>query len=86
MVFGLNLAGVISPNMAKNRNMVHHTSSVTFTPKYDHAWFGAYLPMTYDALGNFSFGTTLRMGPLIVGTSDLLGLFAKNLCRTQIYI
>nr|MBP6732595.1 OmpA family protein [Chitinophagales bacterium] len=76
--FGLNLAGVISPNMAKNRNMVHHTSSVTFTPKYDHAWFGAYLPMTYDALGNFSFGTTLRMGPLIVGTSDLLGLFAKK--------
>lgn len=76
--FGLNLSGVISPNMAPNRNMVHNTSSITFTPKYDHAWFGAYIPMTYDALGNFSLGTTLRMGPLIVGTQDLLGLFAKK--------
>jgi outer membrane protein OmpA-like peptidoglycan-associated protein len=76
--FGLNLSGVISPNMAPNRNMVHHNSSITFTPKYDHAWFGAYIPMTYDALGNFSLGTTLRMGPLIVGTQDLLGLFAKK--------
>ncbi len=76
--FGVNLSGVISPNMAPNRNMVHHTSSVTLTPKYDHAWFGAYIPMTYDALGNFSLGTTLRMGPLTVGTQDLLGLFAKK--------
>ncbi len=76
--FGLNLAGVISPNMAKNRNMVHHTSSITFTPKYDHAWFGLYLPVTYDALNNVSFGTTLRIGPLIVGTQDILGLFAKK--------
>ena len=76
--FGLNLSGVISPNMAANRNMVHHTSSITFTPKYDHAWFGFYLPVTYDALGNISMGTTLRIGPLIVGTQDLLGLFAKK--------
>ena len=76
--FGLNLAGTISPNMAKDRNMVHHVSSVTFTPKYDHAWFGAYLPVTYDALSNLSVGATLRMGPLIVGTQDLLGLFAKK--------
>src|ERR1043165_158320 len=76
--FGLNLAGTISPNMAKDRNMVHHVSSVTFTPKYDHAWFGAYLPVTYDALSNLSVGATLRIGPLIVGTQDLLGLFAKK--------
>jgi outer membrane protein OmpA-like peptidoglycan-associated protein len=76
--FGLNLSGVISPNMAKNRNMVHHNSSITFTPKYDHAWFGLYVPVTYDALNNVSLGTTIRIGPLIVGTSDLLGLFAKK--------
>lgn len=76
--FGLNLSAVISPSMAKDRNMVHHVSSVTFTPKYDHAWFGFYLPVTYDAMNNISLGTTLRIGPLIVGTSDLLGLFAKK--------
>jgi outer membrane protein OmpA-like peptidoglycan-associated protein len=76
--FGVNLSGVISPNMAANRNMVHHTSAITLTPKYDHAWFGFYLPVTYDALGNISLGTTLRIGPLIVGTQDWLGFFAKK--------
>lgn len=76
--FGLNLNATISPNMAPKRNMVTHVTSFTFTPKYDHAWFGAYLPLTYDVMGNFSFGTTLRMGPVIIGTQDLLSLFAKK--------
>jgi outer membrane protein OmpA-like peptidoglycan-associated protein len=76
--FGLNLSGTIAPNMAPNRNMVHHVSAVTFTPKYDHAWFGAYLPVTYDAMNNVSMGATLRLGPVIIGTQDLLGLFAKK--------
>ena len=76
--FGLNLAGTISPNMAQNRNMVHQASSITLTPKYDHAWFGAYLPVSYDFKGNVSWGATLRMGPLTIGTADILGLFAKK--------
>lgn len=76
--FGVNFMGDVSVNMAPKRNMVHHTTAFTLTPKYDHAWFGFYLPVTYDVLGNISLGTTLRMGPLIIGTQDLLGLFAKK--------
>lgn len=76
--FGLNLASTISPGMAPNRNMVHHASTITFTPKYDHAWFGFYLPVSYDFKGNASLGATMRLGPLIIGTQDLLGFFAKK--------
>ena len=76
--FGLNFTSIISPNMAPKRNMVHHNTTFTLTPKYDHSWFGFYLPVTVDVLGNVSMGTTLRMGPLLVGTQDLLGLFAKK--------
>ncbi len=76
--FGLNLASTISPNMAPNRNMVNHGSSITFTPRYDHAWFGFYLPVSYDFKGNVNMGATMRIGPLIVGTQDLLGFFAKK--------
>lgn len=75
---GLNISGDISANMAPNRNMVHHVTNFSLTPRYDHAWFGAYLPLTYDVLGNFSFGTTLRLGPVIIGTQDILGFFAKK--------
>lgn len=76
--FGVNLATTISPNMAPNRNMVHMASVLCLTPRYDHAWFGAYLPVSYDFKGNVNLGLTLRAGPLIVGTQDLLGLFAKK--------
>ena len=76
--FGLNLAGVISPNMAQNRNMVQQVSTFTLTPKFDHSWFGLYLPVSYDVNGNFNFGATLRAGPLFVGTQDVLAFFAKK--------
>ena len=76
--FGLNLSSTISPNMAPNRNMVHQASVLALTPKYDYLWFGAYLPVSYDFKGNVNMGLTLRVGPLIVGMQDILGLFAKK--------
>ncbi|HWB64067.1 MAG TPA: DUF5723 family protein [Chitinophagales bacterium] len=76
--FGLNASAVISPNMAKDRNMVHQATTFTFTPKYENAWFGLYLPLSYDVYNNLSWGATMRVGPLIIGTQDLLGLFAKK--------
>lgn len=76
--FGLNAAATISANLAPKRNMVHHVSTFTFTPKYDHKWFGFYIPVSYDVLGNVGLGATMRLGPIIVGTQDLLGLFAKK--------
>lgn len=76
--FGLNFMGDVSVNMAPKRNMVNNVTSFTLTPKYDHAWFGFYLPVTYDLYGNISMGTTLRLGPIIVGMQDLLGMFAKK--------
>ena len=36
------------------------------------------MPLSVDVFGNVSLGTTLRLGPLIIGTQDLLGLFAKK--------
>ncbi len=76
--FGITGAATISPNMSPKRNMVHHVSTFTINPHYDHAWFGAYLPFSYNTQGNANLGLTLRMGPLIVGTQDFLAFFAKK--------
>lgn len=76
--FGVNLAGVLSPDMAKDRNMVQDVSTFTLTPKFDHSYVGVYLPLSYDVYGNFNFGATLRLGPLFVGTQDILAFFAKK--------
>jgi hypothetical protein len=76
--FGVNGSAMISADMSPQHNMLHQVSTFTVTPKYDILWVGAYLPLSVDVMGNISWGATLRIGPLIVGTEDLLGLFAKK--------
>lgn len=76
--FGVNGSTMISPDMTVSHNMLHQVTLFTLTPKYDILWAGAYLPLSVDVMGNVSLGATLRIGPLIIGTEDLLGLFAKK--------
>ncbi len=76
--FGVNFSAMLSPNMSPQQRMVHHVTTFAVTPKYENKWLGVYVPLSYDIFGNFSLGTTLRLGPLTIGTQDLLGLFAKK--------
>lgn len=76
--FGVTVSAMISPNMSPQWRMVHHVTTFALTGKYENKWIGVYLPLSYDVNGNFSIGTTLRLGPLTIGTQDLLGLFAKK--------
>jgi hypothetical protein len=75
---GVIVSSTISPNMSPNGNMVHQVTVFTGTPKYENKWFGVYLPISYDVLGNVSVGLTLRAGPLIIGSQDILGLLLKK--------
>jgi hypothetical protein len=76
--FGIIFSGMVSPDMSPNHNMLHQVTLFTINPRYDYKWFGIYLPLSYDVMGNISWGATLRAGPFIIGTQDLLGLFAKK--------
>lgn len=76
--FGVTFSTMISPNMSPKQRMVHHVTTFSLTPKYENKWVGVYLPLSFDVFGNFNLGTTLRLGPLTIGTQDLLGLFAKK--------
>lgn len=82
--FGLNLQTTISPVFADNQ--VHYPSMVAFTPKYDHSWVGVYVPVSYEFTGNFRVGTTLRLGPVIVGSNNLLSLFGKNASNADVHV
>ncbi|MFN8293242.1 MAG: DUF5723 family protein [Chitinophagales bacterium] len=75
--FGIHALASVAPRMSRD-NSVHHITTFTFTPHLDWTYFGFYLPVSYDMLGNVGLGTTLRIGPLIVGTSDLLGLMGAK--------
>jgi len=74
--FGINLMANISP--AFTPNQVHYPSVVALTAKYDHPWVGVYVPVSYEFTGNFRVGTTLRLGPVTLGTNNLLSLFGKK--------
>ncbi|MCW5907381.1 MAG: hypothetical protein KIS94_05955 [Chitinophagales bacterium] len=76
--FGVAFTAMISPDMSPQKRMVHHVSTFAITGKYENKWLGVYVPLSYDVFGNVSLGTTLRLGPLTIGTQDLLGLFAKK--------
>jgi hypothetical protein len=76
--FGVSATAMISPDMSPQRRMVHHVTTFAITAKYDNKWLGVYVPLSADVFGNVSLGTTLRLGPLTIGTQDLLGLFAKK--------
>lgn len=77
---GLGVIGsaMISPQMSPNGNMVHQVSTFTATGKYENKWFGVYVPLSVDVYGNAGLGMTLRAGPLVIGTQDMLAFFAKK--------
>jgi outer membrane protein OmpA-like peptidoglycan-associated protein len=73
---GLNLNGVISPNLTKDNNQVHYPTSIALVPRYDMKWVGVYIPLTYNQYGNFGAGFGLRAGPIFVTSSNIITAFA----------
>jgi outer membrane protein OmpA-like peptidoglycan-associated protein len=56
----------------KNRETkIHEYNAISITPRWDHKWFGVFLPMQYHQLDGFRFGATVRLGPIIIGTTNL---------------
>ncbi len=69
--FYANFTTYISPRFKKDAEKVHDLSTFSLAPRWDHKWFGAFIPFAYDLTGNFKAGLGLRIGPLIVGTNSL---------------
>lgn len=66
-----NFTAYWSPRSKNNKEKVHDITTFSITPRWDHKWFGAFIPISYDATGLFKAGIALRVGPLVVGTSSL---------------
>lgn len=75
--FGVHAMASVAPRMNRERS-VHHVTTFTVTPHIDWKCMGLYLPLSHSVRGNTNLGATLRIGPLIVGTQDLLGLIGAK--------
>lgn len=62
----------------KQASRVHDITTFSLTPRWDHKWFGAFIPISYDAMRNTKVGLGLRLGPLIIGTNSFAPLVSKK--------
>jgi len=61
-----------------NRNNPYKVVGInTFqlTPRYDFKWIGFALPISYVQNSGFHLGLGIRLGPVFVGSSNLLDIF-----------
>ncbi len=54
-----------------DRNKVHHISYYSLIPRWDHKFLGVALPLTWSPVTGLRYGPALRIGYLMVGTSDI---------------
>ena len=76
--FYANLAASIAPAFKNNPEKTRGISEFSITPRFEHKWFSFYLPVSVNTHGNPHFGTGMRVGPLALGTNDILPLMGKK--------
>lgn len=74
----VNLTPFIAFQFKKNDTKVHDISSITLTPRWDHKWFGAFIPVQYNFLDGFRAGVAVRLGPIVVGSTNLAPLVGQK--------
>ena len=68
----------LGPSDGGSRLGVQETSLVTLTPRWEtHRW-GVYLPVQYNALGQFLVGLAAKAGPLLIGVHNIANLFGRS--------
>ncbi len=53
---------------------VHELTRISLTPRWEKRWFGIWAPVSFTRMGTFSLGTGIRLGPVVIGTTDILNL------------
>lgn len=70
--FYVNLTPYFALKLKNNQNKLNELTTVALTPRWDHKWFGVFLPVSYNSMAGMNMGISLRLGPVVIGTTDLL--------------
>lgn len=74
----VNFTPFIAFQFKKNDTKVHDYSSLTLTPRWDHKWFGVFVPVQYSFLDGMRAGLALRLGPVVIGTRNIAPVFGQK--------
>ncbi|MFI5164588.1 MAG: DUF5723 family protein, partial [Bacteroidia bacterium] len=67
-----------APQFANSPSKIHEITMFSIAPRWDWKWIGTYFPVSYDKYSHLRAGFSLRLGPLIIGTANLLPLITKK--------
>lgn len=62
----------------KDKERVRELSRYSFSPRWDHKWYGIAIPLSYDAYRQTHIGLCLRLGPFVAGTTNLTPLITSQ--------
>ncbi len=74
----INTNAMVGFQMNNDAHKVRYPTSISLTPRYDFAWAGLSVPMSYSSMFGARAGVGFRFGPVIFGTSDLRWVFAPG--------
>lgn len=79
--FYVNLSPYFALRQGDNKySKVHTYNNISLTPRYETSMFGVSVPLQYSQLNGFSLGAGLRLGPLWIGSNNVLNaLFSKEM-------
>ncbi len=71
-----------TPNIALRQGSdtyakIHSYSNYSLTPRYETAMFGVSVPIQYSTFNGFAAGAGLRVGPIWIGSNNILSILAK---------
>lgn len=79
--FYVNATGIVNILGDKNDAKVRVPSQFSFTPSFDHAWFGLAVPISVNTYSGWKGGLAARLGPLTVGMYDFNTIFSRGKVR-----
>ena len=82
----VNLTPYFALRQGDNKySKVHTYNNISIAPRYETAWFGVSVPLQYSQISGFSLGTGLRLGPLWVGSNNILNtLFTREISGVNV--
>jgi len=80
--FYVNFTPYIAINRKGDRaNKVHYMTAYNIAPRFDKKWFGVSVPFQYNALKQWNIGLGMRLGPLWIGSNDILSMLVSSKSR-----
>jgi hypothetical protein len=77
MYFNLNPVIALSGGKSDSYR-THQQTMGYFSLRIEKPWFGIYLPGAIGGLGGFRLGLGVKAGPLLIGSTSILGMLLRN--------